>query len=1169
MNADSQNSPELGKTNSPLALNRQQAEVFELLHGFSSQGKDFHEWYQGALEMINSQSSDKIAQAAHSLRELCDALPSTVAGIPKFENPISKAKELGPHFLEIKKQSYNTGWAGQTINQPLDEVLLRFEKIFCEPARAKRFGRMLTATDPQAGFLPKDWQKARDKVFEGLYGFFQNVAHHNYFPTETELKEKVSLFESLLLNYLTPCTAAQQRELLELMAAQPDEDKFARVNNLILHKTANLHFFFDKLENPDWLLFLDKKGVFGNLPGPEPTEDGRLMYRHHLPLMVLTRLAGTVPGSVTDILVKLRLPENPYVGDQILQCMAKIADPDCIKRLHPIITQLGENPIRTSWLWIQELLKTWMGLKAYPSIFAVLRAYLGSVANKTSGLNHDVSGTWLVKEIDRNFLDNLTLNFPRETTEIVFHTLSKWAEQEREQYRKSEITDDSPFSYVVEDFKSEPPEYRGTEATLAKRLFSAAEQIYRQCDVATIDGIDKLLRAHPWHLFRRLRWQLYADFPNLTLRYARAEILQRLPSLYKIDYVCGSHDYEFAQLLVAHVKQHGETFLSATEVEQFFDAVMKGPIDTDGKLLEGNNEFFYRKQLWPIAPLLRGNRLATYREFVPDDSKIKIESFKPFSSGGVSGGFVASRAPKETETFESKTNEDLWSYLNTWEPKAGYEYDSGGQLFHENIFEVAAQFADLIATQPERFDPKTKWWENIKREEVLNKLLDNASDRLAKQQNDKATLALPPSEQEWANWFGITWWILGQPWSRHAVSRYLRNALRSDYAIPDRYSAEFPELLPQLIKEVDTRLLGNKNAFGDWATSAINSVHGEAVEALLNLAARQKKAGKPIEPWIFKLIHSRLELPETSPAIFALLGMNLRFSIFLFGQELKQSPALLFPSDRPEHRSAAITAHFKYDQPWNIILETFPNFISDALCVLREMKAEPKDDNARANRRDFGLRLGTHIASYYWCGSFATDSDGEAALDGFFDAAFPGTRASFISQIAWIWEKQSAEKVEEKTINKILHIWERRFAQIEKRLKASNGTSTEFDGELAESIDWLNCECFPFEWRFRHAKSSLERLKKAPRAYQLLKAISEFGAMPDRLESMLELLRSLLKRPSDELRWSIQFKDLAPVVSLGLASDEPSTKKLAEECKELLLRMGFTDFLNLGNENGK
>jgi hypothetical protein len=215
-----------------------------------------------------------------------------------------------------------------------------------------------------------------------------------------------------------------------------------------------------------------------------------------------------------------------------------------------------------------------------------------------------------------------------------------------------------------------------------------------------------------------------------------------------------------------------------------------------------------------------------------------------------------------------------------------------------------------------------------------------------------------------------------------------------------------------------------------------------------------------------------------------------------------------------------------------------------------------------------GSRLGTHIACYYWNGSFASEGEGEAALDRFFDVASRSTRATLISQIAWIWERHTGEPPDAKVVGRVLRIWERRYAQIEKKLKIDDASS-EYDGELVDSIDWLSCECFPFEWRLNHAKSALKRLRKAPQAYQLLKAITEFSVLPDRLESMLELLKALLKRPSDELRWSIQYKDLAPVILLGLASGKPNTKKLAKECKDLLLKMGFSDFLNLGNENAE
>jgi hypothetical protein len=219
----------------------------------------------------------------------------------------------------------------------------------------------------------------------------------------------------------------------------------------------------------------------------------------------------------------------------------------------------------------------------------------------------------------------------------------------------------------LEDFKSSPPDYRGIEGTLATRLYSAAKQIYQQGDLSQMGEIDKLLRSHPWQLFRRVRWQLYADFPAFTLDWARDEVLQKIPFLGEIDYNRGSHDYEFAQLLTAHVKQHGDAFLSPSEVQQFVSAVMKGPTDNHGDILEGDNTFFYQKQLWPIAPLLRGEQLSSYRVIVPDDNHIAIESYKPYRSGGFSGGEIVSVAPPDD--LESMSDEQLWTFLNTWEPK--------------------------------------------------------------------------------------------------------------------------------------------------------------------------------------------------------------------------------------------------------------------------------------------------------------------------------------------------------------------------------------------------------------------------------------------------------------------------------------------------------------------
>jgi hypothetical protein len=923
--------------------------------------------------------------------------------------------------------------------------------------------------------------------------------------------------------------------------------------------------FFSFVNDPQWLPVLESKGYFSNLPTFRIIKGQRRENPHHLPLMALTRMAGTAPSAVTTILLKLSIPDNPNVGDQVLQCMSKIRDITCLQQLHPLIEQLGEGSRRSSWLWIQELLKSWMELKAYPEIFAILKAYLNSTIDSSFGKYPDVSGVWLAKQIDEQCLDKLPPDYAGDIAKIIFNALCRWVQKEREKYNESEISEDAPISYVVEDFKSAPLEHRGIEAVLARRLFLAAQQIYLQGDRASIDQLDTLLHSNSWQLFRRLRCQLYSDFPAVTLARARTEVLRHLPYLSKIDYSCGSHDYEMAQLLIVHSKQYGDSFLSPNEVEIFFNTVFSGPLDRDGKLIEGNNDFFYRKQLWPIASLLRGELLAKYRALVPDDSMIKLESFKPFSSRGVSGGFVASKAPKEADAFDSMKDEDLWKFLNTWEPKTGYESDSEGKLHHENIFAVAAKFAGLVAACPERFDPKSKWWENITRVEVLNNLLDSTADRFAKMQNDSKPVIADPTQEEWDIWFGITRWVMVHPWPRHSASRFLRNALKSNCAIPDRHAVALNETLRSLIEEADPQLLGERNSFGDWLTSAINSVRGEALEALLNLAYRQKKNGKTIDAWIFELIRSRLLNTDESPAIFALFGSNLRFLVHLFGSEFKQSPELLFPPARPLHQQACLVAHFCYDRPDIYNIMTFPNILSWGLKALKALPKELAEKDSGQTLRDFRQRLGIQIAFYYWNNAFSNDLKGEAALDAFFTNAAPKTRAAVITQIGSIFEKSTNEQPSKELFRRAMRIWERRYEQIALGVDCSEDLVDEYDGELFGFTNWLDSECFSFDWRFEYGKKALNLLKKSREWYGLLKTISKWAESAEHLKSALEIFHVILKKPSETLRWSVQYKEFGPIISKGISSEDMDIRKIAEQCREELLKLGLFDFLEIGN----
>jgi len=90
-----------------------------------------------------------------------------------------------------------------------------------------------------------------------------------------------------------------------------------------------------------------------------------------------------------------------------------------------------------------------------------------------------------------------------------------------------------------------------------------------------------------------------------------------------------------------------------------------------------------------------------------------------------------------------------------------------------------------------------------------------------------------------------------QTWSRDSVARFLGKVLESNYPIPDAYFLELPQLLRCLVEEEDSRLTANKNSFGDWFSTAINSIREKQWKRCLILPCAKKMLARRLEPWIF------------------------------------------------------------------------------------------------------------------------------------------------------------------------------------------------------------------------------------------------------------------------------------------------------------------------------
>ena len=62
---------------------------------------------------------------------------------------------------------------------------------------------------------------------------------------------------------------------------------------------------------------------------------------------------------------------------------------------------------------------------------------------------------------------------------------------------------------------------------------------------------------------------------------------------------------------------------------------------------------------------------------------------------------------------------------------------------------------------------------------------------------------------------------------------------------------------------------------------------------------------------------------------------------------------------------------------------------------------------------------------------------------------------------------------------------------------------------------------------------------------------------------MLQIFLEILKRPNEQLCWQITMKRQRQFLDLGLKNDDPETNKYANECLDLILKMGVFEFLEL------
>ena len=114
----------------------------------------------------------------------------------------------------------------------------------------------------------------------------------------------------------------------------PSDAELAQVVTLAT-RFENRAYFFDRLENPEWVPALAERGVFDNPPSPVPADEpGYVRFPPWPEGRYLVRMAPVAPDAVAAVLERVPPSANPYITRILLDAVQALPG-EQFRRLAP------------------------------------------------------------------------------------------------------------------------------------------------------------------------------------------------------------------------------------------------------------------------------------------------------------------------------------------------------------------------------------------------------------------------------------------------------------------------------------------------------------------------------------------------------------------------------------------------------------------------------------------------------------------------------------------------------------------------------------------------------------------------------------------------------------------------------------------------------------------
>jgi hypothetical protein len=202
------------------------APVVEIL---SARYADAAAWYRGAIVVLRTtENPDRFGQAAHSLREVMDAV-GRLAGLPQPEEEGSlgaKFKNMKKKFAQARSRSQchdGEQWSnGGEIDVHAQAALMAVEEVIAwddanRRERREIFIQARRALDGSGRALPKVEEDRLWRAWNKTRSYFISVAHHGRNVDEGEFDQHLEQLEGSILRMFRGDAYEEQRLIASLI----------------------------------------------------------------------------------------------------------------------------------------------------------------------------------------------------------------------------------------------------------------------------------------------------------------------------------------------------------------------------------------------------------------------------------------------------------------------------------------------------------------------------------------------------------------------------------------------------------------------------------------------------------------------------------------------------------------------------------------------------------------------------------------------------------------------------------------------------------------------------------------------------------------------------------------------------------------------------------------